>query len=71
MAYSSPSPHPVRALRKRNDSPRDTPQSQRERDELEELKLCTFSPVLFTKVYRRPRPRLATGAPSNRMEANG
>ncbi|CAM9223187.1 unnamed protein product, partial [Ectocarpus sp. 8 AP-2014] len=60
-----------RQQRRRNDSPRDTPQSQRERDELEELKLCTFSPVLFTKAYRRPRPRLATGAPSNRMEANG
>lgn len=60
--------------RKRNDSPRDTPKSQREREELEELKLCTFTPVMFTKAYRRPRPKARhdnSGPPARRKEEDG
>eukprot|EP00903_Cladosiphon_okamuranus_P017269 g15913.t1 len=62
-----------RAQRKRNDAPRDTPKTQRERDELEELKLCTFAPVMFTKAYRRPRPkaRHENATPTQRKEEDG
>ena len=64
---------PRNASRKRNDSPRDTPTMQRERDELEELKLCTFTPVMFTKAYRRPRPtaRGDNCPPTRRKEDDG